>query len=125
VLDGHGISHTSLGNAASTPAGLAFELVKRNLLLMRHICLTGTEIAVGLGGTFAAQSAYLCRIPSVVFYDTEMATMQNRITYPLASKVVVPNCYDGWTPSTRTVRYQGYHELSYLDPRRFSPDRAL
>lgn len=125
VLDGYGIAHTSLGKAASSPSGLVVELVKRNLLLMRQIRRTKADIAVALGGTFAAQSAYLCRIPSVVFYDTEIASVQNRITYPLASKVVVPNCYDGWTPVDRTIRYQGYHELSYLDPRWFVPDRAI
>ncbi len=124
ILDGLGISHSSLGKAATTPAGLAVELIRRNLLLARHIRRTRADIAVALGGTFAAQSACLCRIPSVVFYDTEIANMQNRITYPLATRLVVPNCYDGWTPRAKTTRYQGYHELSYLDPRRFSPDHG-
>src|SRR3546814_485822 len=124
ILDALGIAHQSLGNAAQGPLGLVFELVQRNLLLTRHIRRAKADIAVALGGTFAAQSAFVSRIPSVVFYDTEIASMQNRITYPLATRVVVPNCYDGWTPDGKTVRYQGYHELSYLDPRWFAPSRA-
>ncbi|HVL10649.1 MAG TPA: DUF354 domain-containing protein [Burkholderiaceae bacterium] len=125
ILDSLGIPHRSLGEAAGTPLGLAVELVRRNLLLTQHIRRTKADIAVALGGTFAAQSAFVSRIPSVVFYDTEMASMQNRITYPLATRVVVPNCYDGWTPHGKTIRYPGYHELSYLDPRWFAPDRAI
>lgn len=125
ILDTLGIAHRSLGKAARSPAGLAIELVRRNLLLTRHIRKVEADIAVALGGTFAAQSAFLARIPSVVFYDTEMASLQNRITYPLASRVVVPDCYDGWTPEGKTVRYPGYHELSYLDPRWFTPDRTI
>ncbi|MBD9436881.1 DUF354 domain-containing protein [Pseudoxanthomonas sp. PXM03] len=124
ILDGLGIAHRSLGKAAGSPWGLAAELIRRNALLTAHIHSTKADIAVALGGTFAAQSAFVSRIPSVVFYDTEMASMQNRITYPLATRVVVPNCYSGWTPKGKTVRYPGYHELSYLDPRWFKPDRA-
>lgn len=125
ILDTLNIPHRSLGNPGRGPVGLAIELIRRNALLSTHIRRTRTDIATALGGTFAAQSAYLTRIPSVIFYDTEIASLQNRITYPLATRVVVPNCYDGWTPKDKTVRYQGYHELSYLHPSSFIPDRDI
>ncbi|MER3546463.1 MAG: hypothetical protein C4338_02215, partial [Rhodanobacteraceae bacterium] len=50
---------------------------------------------------------------------------QNLLTYPLASRVIVPRCYNAWTPSRRTLRYPGYHELSYLRPPYFSPSRDI
>lgn len=124
LLDSLGIRHVMLGTAGSNPMALGFELVGRNARLFRQMRRFRADVAVGLGGTFAAQSAFLARIPSVVFYDTEFATLQNRMTYPLSTRVVVPRCYGGWTPAGKTLRYAGYHELSYLHPREFTPDRT-
>lgn len=125
LLDTLGIPHVTLGTAATSPLTLGLELLHRNARLTRQLLRFRADIAVALGGTFAAQSAFFARIPGVVFYDTEIATLQNRITYPLATRIVVPNCYSGWTPTNRTIRYAGYHELSYLHPRQFTPDRTI
>jgi predicted glycosyltransferase len=43
----------------------------------------------------------------------------------LATRVVVPRCYRGWTPKRKTMRYPGYHELAYLHPKYFSPSREV
>ena len=125
LLDSLGIPHVPLGRAAGSPLALGLELVLRNAKLVRQIRRFGADVVAGLGGTFAVQSAFMARIPGVVFYDTEIATLQNRITYPLATRVVVPECYRGWTPARTTVRYAGYHELGYLHPREFTPDRSV
>ena len=61
------------------------------------------------------------RTPSVVFYDTENAKLQNILTYPFASVVVAPCAYQSWLPSSH-IRYSGYHELSYLHPDNFQPN---
>jgi predicted glycosyltransferase len=37
--------------------------------------------------------------------------------------VIVPECYLAWVPDRRHIRYPGYHELSYLHPKYFTPDR--
>jgi predicted glycosyltransferase len=78
-----------------------------------------------IGGIFIAHAGALTRVRSLVFYDTENARLQNRLTYPLATRVFVPRCYSAWTPHGRTVRYPGYHELSYLRPPYFSPQREI
>ena len=81
------------------------------------------EVMAGIGGVFIAHVGAMAGIPSVVFYDTENAMLQNAITYPFASCVVVPECYRAWVPRRRHIRYRGYHELSYLHPKYFTPDR--
>jgi predicted glycosyltransferase len=48
--------------------------------------------------------------------------LSNSITYPFASQVIVPECYQAWLPPWH-LKYPGYHELSYLHPKRFTPDR--
>ena len=104
---------------------LGFELVKRNTGLYKIIRKHRPDIMTAIGGVTIAQVGKLCRIPSLVFYDTENAKLQNAITYPFASCVLVPRCYETWVPKKRHVRYDGYHELAYLHPARFTPDREI
>lgn len=99
------------------------ELVERNAKLARVVHEQRPDVLAGVGGIFVSHVGFMCRVPSVVFYDTENATLQNFLTFPLASRVVVPRCYRAWTPPYRTVRYAGYHELAYLSPDVFFPDR--
>jgi predicted glycosyltransferase len=119
-----GLECVTLGRTGSGPLSLLGELARRDLALYRFAKRARAEVITAIGGIFAAHAAWAARIPSVVFYDTEIATLQNRLTYPLASVVAVPRCYYGWTPRSRSVRYAGYHELSYLHPNRFTPDRS-
>ncbi len=102
---------------------LANELIKRDIALLKVIKNYNIDIMAAIGGVSIAHVTRLLGVPSLVFYDTENATLQNLITYPFASRVIVPRCYTGWLPRNRHVRYAGYHELSYLHPDVFSPSR--
>lgn len=125
LLDEMGVPHLPLSRAATGLTGFARELITRDLALIRSARRFGAERMAEIGGTFVAHAGLVTGVPSLVFYDTENAVLQNAITYPFASRVLVPRCYRGWTPRRRTLRYAGYHELSYLHPDVFTPDRAL
>jgi predicted glycosyltransferase len=99
------------------------ELLQRDSRLYRVAREFRPHIMAGIGGIFIAHVGRLTGIPSLIFYDTENATLQNALTYPLASCVIVPRCYQAWLPRRRHIRYAGYHELSYLHPEYFTPDR--
>ena len=101
------------------------ELLLRDFRLSRVVRGWRPDIMAAIGGIFIAHAGAINRARSLVFYDTENARLQNVLTYPFASRVIVPRCYNGWTPRGRTVRYPGYHELSYLRPPYFSPDRDV
>ncbi|MEM7393162.1 MAG: hypothetical protein AAF492_12525, partial [Verrucomicrobiota bacterium] len=68
-----------------------------------------------------AQVGKLIGKPALVFYDTENASLTNRLVYPLAHSVCTPDCYQG-PVNGRHITYPGYHELAYLHPDRFTPD---
>ncbi len=126
LLDGLGLEHHSLSALGKGGLfGLAKELVTRDLALLNVVRKTKPDVMAAIGGVFIAHVGKLTGIPSLVFYDTENATLQNAITYPLASAVIVPDCYHGWLPKKRHLRYLGYHELSYLHPDYFTPDRKI
>ncbi|MCP5159880.1 MAG: DUF354 domain-containing protein [Gammaproteobacteria bacterium] len=126
LLDELGIIHHPLSALKGKGLlGLSRELLQRDAALYRIVRHEKPQVLASIGGTFIAHVGWLTRTPSLVFYDTENARLQNAITYPLASQVITPRCYRGWTPRHRTLRYDGYHELSYLHPDRFTPDRHL
>lgn len=123
LLESLNVRHIVLSQESQSGLmGLAKELIQRDLKLLGVVRKEKPDVMAAIGGTFIAHVGFLSRKPSLVFYDTENAKLQNLITYPLASKVIVPECYQAWVPRNKTIRYQGYHELAYLHPNYFKPD---
>lgn len=104
---------------------MASELAARDFALWKFSRKFRPDVLAAIGGIWAAQVGWVLRKPSVIFYDTETAHLQNSLTYPFATRIVVPNCYQGKLPEHKTIRYSGYHELSYLHPRYFSPCKQI
>lgn len=126
LLDAFGIAHVPLSAmGAGDRRGLFRELCERDVRLLRVVRSWRPDVMAAIGGIFIAHAGLLSRARSLVFYDTENARLQNALTYPFAGRVIVPRCYAAWTPRRRTLRYPGYHELSYLRPPYFNPDRAI
>lgn len=121
-----GVEHLVLSSQSKSGMfSMVRELAVRNRALSRVVRKFKPDVLCGLGGTSAAQVGFATGRPSVVFYDTESARLQNLLTYPFATLVCVPECYTGRVPRRRTARYRGYHELSYLHPDYFAPDRDV
>ena len=127
LLEEKNIKNTCISSAPDSPSINKFikELISREKRLLKIVKSFKPDIITGIGGIFAAHVAKLSKAKSIVFYDTENATIQNLLTYPFTNKLFVPQCYSGWTPRNRTVRYNGYHELSYLHPNYFKPDKEI
>ena len=125
LLDRMGLEHEVLSaESGGGIVGLGRELVSRNYALYRVVRRFRPDVMAAIGGIFIAQVGTLTGVPSVVFYDTENAVLQNLLTYPFASCVVAPRAYQAWLPR-RHIRYPGYHELSYLHPTAFTPRREI
>jgi len=125
LLDTFNIEHAPLSGIGKGGAlSLLKELLVRDFRLYKVARQFKPDVMAGIGGIFISHVGLLTGIPSLVFYDTENATLQNIMTYPFASCVLVPDCYHAWLPKKHT-RYTGYHELSYLHPEYFIPDRQV
>ncbi|MGD9201175.1 MAG: DUF354 domain-containing protein [Chitinispirillia bacterium] len=104
--------------------GLIYEMFCRTIKLI-VICLKRRpKILLGIMGPSIAVAGFILRIPVWVYYDTENAWITNWFSYPLANRVYTPECYKGKVGKNQ-VRYSGYHELSYLHPSVFKPDRSV
>jgi len=125
LLDELGIAHEILSIEPSSMVGRARELIVRDFRLWGVVRRFRPDVMAAIGGTCVAHVGALTGVPALVFYDTENAHLQNAITYPLAHHVFVPRCYQRWIPAGRSTRYAGYHELAYLHPEYFHPDRDV
>lgn len=124
LLERYGIEHTVLSRQARCKPGLGIELLARTLRLIRFARDFRPDVLTGVMGPSIAPAGRALGIPSVVFYDTEHARHTNLFVFPLAHTVCTPTCYEGRVRG-RHVAYEGYHELAYLHPRRFTPDPTV
>jgi predicted glycosyltransferase len=124
LLTACGIPFRSISSIGSRKWQLLPEMVVRDFRMVRAAREFRPDVLVGIMGVTIVQVGRLIRRPAVVCYDTENADLTNRFVYPLAHSVCTPTCYQAPVRG-RHVTYPGYHELAYLHPRRFQPDRKV
>ncbi len=123
LLESYGLDYILISKQQSG-FGLILEMVMRTFRLARICRKERPDLLMGIMGPSIAVAGFCLRIPAWVFYDTENAWITNWFAYPLAKKVYTPNCYLG-KQRTNESRYPGYHELAYLHPALFAPDKAV
>jgi uncharacterized protein len=110
--------------------GLGLEFIERGSRLWHVVAQFRPHFLAGVMGPSIATIGRLRRLLArdrtriVVFYDTEIATLTNSFVYPLADYVITPDCYSAPVRGNH-LTYPGYHELAYLHPDRFTPDREV
>ncbi|MGE4545474.1 MAG: DUF354 domain-containing protein [Pedobacter sp.] len=120
----YGMDVEIFGRARKGIWNLGLELIYRQWRLLGIVKKFRPDLMMSLGGTYVSLVGRLLGVPTYVFYDTEHATLSNLLSYPFASCIYVPRCYRKqirW----RHQRYNGYHELAYLHPDYFTPDKTV
>ena len=124
LLDAYDIEHTVLAGKSTSLPSLAQVQYTYERRLLKHARRLDPDVITAIGGVAAAHVSRLVGARSLVFYDTEHATIIRWLAYPFAHTVCTPACYTGRVPGNH-VTYPGYHELAYLHPDRFSPDPSV
>lgn len=106
--------------------GLFAGLFKQDIRLF-NICkehkpdlLVGTSVSISHVGL-------LLRIPSLNFNedDANAVPYYSILAYPTATKIVSPQSCNNLIWNRKTLFYKGYHELAYLHPDYFEPNRSI
>ena len=125
LLDSFGFDYDAIGRARPTPFGKGLELLRIDAKLLQIARSFHPDLLVGgVGNAYVAHVGKLIRKPSIIFDDTEHAAIQHHLTDPFVSAICTPSCYTK-DLGEKQVRYNGYHELAYLHPNRFTPDPAV
>lgn len=82
--------------------------------------LVGTSVAISHVGK-------LLKIPSINFNedDFDVVPLYGKLAYPWATFIVAPKCCSVGKWFSKKVSYNGYHELAYLHPNRFIPNKEV
>lgn len=125
LLDAYGFEYEVVGEGRPTLATKAMELMRVESRLYRTARSFRPDLLVGgVGNVYVAHVGKLLRKPSIVFDDTEHAKIDHRLMDTFADVICTPSCYrDEIGP--KQIRYNGYHELAYLHPNRFTPNPAV
>ena len=83
------------------------------------------DIVTGVADTPLVWASKFVKSKSIIFTDTEDAILTNRLAFPFTDFVCTPSCYNGWVPTSKHIKYNGYHELAYLHPNWFKPDSSV
>ncbi|ELY60625.1 DUF354 domain-containing protein [Natronolimnohabitans innermongolicus] len=124
LLEAYDIEHEVLAGASDSLLSLAAVQATYEAKLLRRARRIDPDVITAIGGVAAAHVASMLRTTSLVFYDTEHATLVTKLAYPFADVICTPSCYRGEIGSKQET-YPGYHELAYLHPDRFTPDPAV
>ncbi|WP_265110953.1 DUF354 domain-containing protein [Halosolutus halophilus] len=124
LLEAYDIDHEVLAGESDGLLSLAAVQATYEMRLLRRAKRIDPDVIAAIGGVAAAHVASALRTKSIVFYDTEHATLITKLGYPFADVICTPSCYrDDLGP--KQVSYPGYHELAYLHPDRFEPDPSV
>lgn len=124
LLHCYDIEHEVLAPEANSLLELAkIELIYEYKLAKRARSF-GPDVMVAMGGVGISRPALLSGAQCLVLTDTEHATLQNKLAFPFADRILTPDCYQD-NIGDKQVRYPGYHELAYLHPNRFDPDPSV
>lgn len=124
LLERYDIDHTVLSGAAHSLPELAAVQARYEWRLYRYARRVDPDVITGIGGVAASHVARVLDAKSIIFTDTEHATLINTLAHPFADVVCTPTCYHDEI-GDQQVRYPGYHELAYLHPDRFTPDPSV
>jgi predicted glycosyltransferase len=122
LLKANKLNFISFGKPFTTTAGKIRGLVLFNYRIFRVLRNFKPNLTLGHSSIYAAQMSWLLGIPHISVEDTGNME-QIRLYKPFTKAILVPDSFH-LNLGKKQIRYAGNHELAYLHPKRFTPDRS-
>ena len=100
-------------------------LAKAEYRLFKFLRKYRPDLMIGTEGTLAHMGKLFGIRCLLVNEDDSSVARSNYLFQPFSDKVIVPVTVDPGLWGKRRVAYEGYHELAYLHPKYFKPDRNV
>ena len=123
LLKNNGFKYISFGKKYNTLIGKLFGMVKFDYLEWKECRKFKPDVLVSHGSMYAAHAACLIRKPHIAFDDTYNME-QVRLYEPFTDILLTAN-YEHPAISKKEFHYCGYHELAYLHPKYFKPNKNI
>ena len=105
---------------------IAMGLLKQDLGLLTFCLRKKPDLLIGTSVSISHVGRIL-NIPSFVVNEDDalVVPLFAKLAYPLASKVISPDVCDNDKWENKSLKYNSYHELAYLHPNHFEPNRNI
>lgn len=126
LLGHYGIPYIIIGSRGGSLAGKGLTQLLLDIRMVKLGRKHSVDLAIGSSIT-VAHASRLGMMRSVVFDDDddEVQPLMTRFGHPFAHRLLSPAALRGHRRQRSAVYYEGYHELAYLHPGRFTPDPAI
>mgnify|MGYP006282012555 CR=1 FL=1 len=123
LLKQYGFDYKSFGAKYSSMTGKVWGLFDFGIKEVIAGLKIKPDIFLSHGSIYAAHAASLLHKPHISLEDTYNLE-QIRLYKPFTKCILTADC-DHPLKAEKIIRYAGYHELSYLHPKRFTPDKNV
>lgn len=125
LLDCYGFDYDIVGRNVAGLLNKALNLIKVDLKLFKIVKKFNPDILVSTGSPYLAHVSKLIGKPHISFGDTEIDRIGSFLATPFTAVECNPSCYMKKKKSEKQVKYNGYHELAYLHPNYFKPNKEV
>jgi len=122
LLDYYNFDFIDLGENKKGLFKKAVGLAQTDLKLYKISRKFKSDILTGFASPYITHVAKLLIKKSVLFNDTEHATLNNRLSIPYSDYFVTPSSFRG-DYGEKHIKFDGYKELAYLHPTWFKEEK--
>lgn len=123
LLTSYSLDFVNFGKKSNSTIGKIFNLIKFDLKELKVALKFKPDVFLSHGSITASQVAWLLRKPSIAFEDT--FNMEQIKLWEKFVTVILTSDYEHPLKSKKVIKYQGYNELLYLHPNRFTPNKDV
>lgn len=128
LLKDSGWEYTNImqGDRGDSKWQIAYGLLKRDWAIMKIARSYKPDLMIGTS-TELNQVGKLLGIPSINVNEDDAAAVPlfAKLGYPFATRILAPECCDCGKWNYKKIAHKSYHELAYLHPNHFKPDRSV
>jgi len=121
LLDHYGIDYVDRGTSGGGLVGKLVGMPRIDYRLYKIAKEFKPDVITSIGSIYASHASSLMRRPHITFDDTDHSWDQRMLYKPFTDIICTPSCFM-YDLGKKQIRYEGYHELAYLHPNRFTPD---
>lgn len=126
LLEIYNIDYIQFGSKSFSLIGKSFKQLKYDKLILDLVKKHDIEIGIGTSLT-VAQVSKISKMKSFILDDDDSAVQPlfTKFVHPCADYLISPDVLNFERKKKNHITYAGYHELAYLHPNRFTPDKTV
>lgn len=124
LLDNYGFDYIKMGSYRRSLIEKLINVPIMDLKMYKAVKGFKPDIFVGLGSFRAAHVSKLMRKPCILFEDSEPTPQEHILYLPFTDAILTPSNFKK-DFGKKQICYKGYHELAYLHPNYFKPDKNV